>query len=203
MTLKVLQTGNPDLKIPCEEVTNFTEDNKELMEEIKQFCLERQAFAVSAPQLGIHKRFIYMATTDENVGNEDSKNKVKYIFKPYFNPQITKMEGRQYYYEACMSVPDACGKVARPYLIEFTAQDINGNFVTKTVSDFDAIVYCHEIDHLDGIEFTDKSVKTYTAVNREERMAIRKKDPRVVITKTGEFDQSEIPEKFSTKIYKK
>lgn len=113
------------------------------------------------------------------------------------------MKGLQYYYEACMSTGDIIGKVARPYYIEIDYQDINGNHLHRTAEDFEAIVFCHEIDHLDGIEFTDKAEDLIYDVNLEKRIEIRNKFPKKIISKEMNFNQDNISEKYKTKIYKK
>jgi len=75
----------------------------------------------------------------------------------YFNPRITLMKGIIYYYEACMSIGEVIGRVARPNYIEFDYQDIDGNYLHRSSAGFEARCFCHEIDHLDGIEFLDKA----------------------------------------------
>ena len=49
-----------------------------------------------------------------------------YVIKSYFNPVITDMIGQQTYYESCMSVNNATGKVKRPFSIKLNYQDIDG-----------------------------------------------------------------------------
>ena len=62
---------------------------------------------------------------------------------------------------------------------------------------------CHEIDHLDGILFTDKAEKIINNVNLDQRTAIRNKFPREVIFKDKAFNQDNIPIRHRTKIYSK
>lgn len=94
------------------------------------------------------------------------------------------------------------GKVARPYYIEFDYQDINGDFHHRSAQDFEAIVFYHEIDHLDGIEFTDKAEDLFDAKNMENVIKTRNIHLREIISKNGDFDQSMQSEKFQTKVYK-
>jgi peptide deformylase len=101
-----------------------------------------------------------------------------------------------------MSVPNATGKVKRPYYIEIMAQDINGNPIKKQAEGFEAIVLCHEIDHLDGIEYTDKAEDMHYNISVEERLQIRKDHPHEIISKKGNFNQTYLPINIRTKIYK-
>lgn len=125
---------------------------------------------------------------------------IEYSITPYFNPVITKMRGLQYFYEACISVGDVVGKVARPYYIEFDYQDINGNHKHKVAEGFEAIICCHEIDHLDGIEFTDKAEDIRYDVDENKKIEIRNQYPREVVSKDSEFSQELIDERYRTAI---
>ncbi len=93
-------------------------------------------------------------------------------------------------------------KVARPYYIKFDYQDIDGNFHHRIAQDFETIVLCHKIDHLDGIEFTDKVEDLFDAKNMENVIKTRNTHPREIISKDSDFDQSMHNEKFQTKTYK-
>ncbi len=208
MKIELIKKGDPRLKKICEEVVNF--ENKEfyqdLINQIKDASIDQYAFAAAAPQFGINKRFIVMiSAVEKKVKNmkELEQFHADYEVMPYFNPKITKMKGLQYYYEACMSTGNVIGKVARPYSIELDYQDINGNYHHRTAEDFEAIVFCHEIDHLDGIEFIDKAEDLIYDADLEKRIEIRNKYPKVILSKEGEFNQNEIDQKFKTKVYVK
>jgi len=208
MKIELVKKGDPRLKEVCEEVTDF--ENKEfyldLINQIKEASIKEYAFAAAAPQFGINKRLILMiSAVEKKVKNikELEEFDDEYEVTPYFNPKITVMRGLQYYYEACMSTGDALGKVARPYYIEIDYQDIDGNYHHRSAEDFEAIVFCHENDHLDGIEFTDKVEDLIENADLEKRIEIRNKYPKVIISKDIEFLKDKIEEKFKTKIYAK
>lgn len=207
MELALIQNDDQRLKELCQDVKDF--ENKEfyidLINQMQEICFEHQAFAAAAPQFGINKRFILVInTSEENKENESKHNLLKkYKTITYFNPKITTMKGLQYYYESCMSIKNTIGKVARPYYIELDYQDIDGNHHHKIAIDFEAIVLCHEIDHLDGILFTDKAEKIINNVNLDQRTAIRNKFPREVIFKDKAFNQDNITISHKTKIYSK
>lgn len=197
MKIELLKKGDARLKEVCEEVVDF--ENKEyyqdLINQIMKATVGQHAFAAAAPQFGINKRFILMiSAVEKNVKNikELEEFHDDYEVMPYFNPKITVMKGLQYYYEACMSVGDAIGKVARPYYIELDYQDIDGNYHHRVAEDFEAIVFCHEIDHLDGIEFVDKAEDLMYGTDTEQRIEIRNKHPREIVSKDMEFPQNEI-----------
>lgn len=208
MKIELIQKDDPRLKVSCEEVVDF--ENKEfyqnLINQIMDASVDQYAFAAAAPQFGINKRFILMiSAVEKKVKNKKELEQFRadYEVTPYFNPRITLMKGLQYYYEACMSTGDVIGKVARPYYIELDYQDIDGNHLHRSAEDFEAIVFCHEIDHLDGIEFIDKAENLIYDADLEKRIEVRNKFPKEIVSKDMEFNQDNINAKVKTKVYAK
>ncbi|MGX9757013.1 peptide deformylase [Clostridioides difficile] len=75
------------------------------------------------------------------------------------NPEIIKEEGEQIVVEGCLSFPDVWGKLKRPKKVTVQALNENGEKIIIKGSGFMAKCLCHEIDHLDGIVFTDKIIE--------------------------------------------
>lgn len=75
------------------------------------------------------------------------------------NPKIIKEEGEQLVIEGCLSYPNIWGTVIRPEKVVVQALDENGQQVIIDAAGEMAKCLCHEIDHLDGIIFTDKVVE--------------------------------------------
>ncbi|MBE6147659.1 MAG: hypothetical protein E7168_04930 [Firmicutes bacterium] len=208
MKLELIKKDDPRLKEACEEIIDFEnkEFYKDLINQIMGASLGQYAFAAAAPQFGINKRFILMiSATEKKVKNKIELEQFQdnYEVTPYFNPKITLMKGLQYYYEACMSTGDVIGKVARPYYIELDYQDIDGNHLHRTAEDFEAIVFCHEIDHLDGIEFIDKAEDLIYDADLEKRIEVRHNFPKEIVSKNIEFIQDGINDRAKTKVYTK
>lgn len=208
MELQLLKSSDSRLKEICEEVIDF--ENKQfytdVIEKIKNLCIGQYAFAAAAPQFGINKRFIVFVSAEEKkVSSVQELQQLEshYDVMAYFNPKITMMKGLTYYYEACMSTGDIIGKVARPYYIEFDYQDIDGNYHHECLENFKARVFCHEADHLDGIEFLDKASDITYNADLKKRIEIRDRYPNKIISKDCEFNQEEIDLRFRTKVYEK
>ena len=206
--MKLLENNDDKLKLKCSEVTDF--DNAQyyqsLIDEMARICIEEYAYGCAAPQFGVLKRFILVMIVNEMQASskeELDSQQIKYSTIAYFNPKLIKMEGRQVFYEACMSTGDTIGRVERPYYIEFGAQDINGNWLHKSAEGFEAILLCHEFDHLDGIEFTDKATDIHYNATLEERLRIRSEFPHQILSKDGEFSQENINKSAKTLIYNK
>jgi len=96
---------------------------------------------LAAPQVGILKRLVVM---------DMGQGLIKLV-----NPKIIYKEGEQKVVEGCLSIPDTWGKLKRPAKVIVQALDENGEEVTFTGTGDLAKCFCHEIDHLDGILFTD------------------------------------------------
>lgn len=75
------------------------------------------------------------------------------------NPEIIKEEGEQVVVEGCLSFPDVWGKLKRPKKVTVQALNENGEKITIKGSGLMAKCLCHEIDHLNGIVFTDKIIE--------------------------------------------
>ncbi|OWU65461.1 MAG: hypothetical protein CBB60_004575 [Armatimonadetes bacterium Cent15-Ar3] len=79
-------------------------------------------------------------------------------FRPtaLINPKIIKAEGEQIGQEGCLSIPGLYGDVKRYDYIEVEAMDRRGRELVFELEGMPARVAQHEIDHLDGVLFTDK-----------------------------------------------
>ena len=101
---------------------------------------------IAAPQVGINRRLILVQRFD----------KTDKPFQAIFNPEILfKSDSVWNRTEGCLSIPDVRETVGRPWQILVKYQDINGLFITESVDGFTARIFQHEIDHLNGVLFTD------------------------------------------------
>jgi peptide deformylase len=109
------------------------------------------------------KRF-FVAMPHVDAEDEEIRNKIYYMV----NPEITYREGTQESSEGCLSVPGYMGLVERPKKIRIKAQDLNGEEHEYEFEDFEATVFCHEYDHLDGILYTDIAMDIMTVEEYSE-----------------------------------
>lgn len=110
---------------------------------------------LAAPQVGKNIRII--ATTQRNIkkGKEDLLAETIMI-----NPVLKELsQDTTIGEEACISLPGIMGKVKRHKSIIIEYLDIKGNKQKKKLKDFNAVIVQHEIDHLEGVLFTDKLIK--------------------------------------------
>ena len=131
----------------CRPVTNFDENLWELLDDMKETMHKNDGCGLAAPQVGVLKRAVIV----EACG----------MFIELINPEIIKQSGSQESLEGCLSVKEYNGLVKRPLKVTVKAQNRYGDFFTMSVENFTSVVFCHEIDHLDGILFIDKATKLF------------------------------------------
>ncbi|MCL2675613.1 MAG: peptide deformylase [Firmicutes bacterium] len=142
----VLKNNEPPLREVCREVTAFDERLWSLLNDLRDTMLFEDGVGLAAPQVGVLKRVAVLKSLDG----------VEYF--ELINPVIEKTEGEQIVSEGCLSIPNAHGKVKRPSEIIVSYFDREGVRRQVEVKDFFAVIFCHEIDHLDGILYTDRMV---------------------------------------------
>ncbi|MDE6401791.1 MAG: peptide deformylase, partial [Clostridiales bacterium] len=118
-----------------------------LMDDMIDTLIFADGAGLAAPQGGVLKRIV-VATFD---GGSTIIEAV--------NPMIVKAKGKRVAAEGCLSVPNIHDKVERPRHVVVHAYDRHGNPIELKGDGFAAACFCHEIDHLDGVLFTDKIVK--------------------------------------------
>ena len=146
MSLRIVrQSGDEILRKKSKEVLELTDRLKELIVDMKETMKTLSGCGIAAVQVGVLKRIILCAP-------EEDKEPVVLI-----NPTIIKVSDETYEdYEGCLSVDGYRGKVNRPKSIVVKAKDENMNDIEFDAEDFFARIICHEVDHLDGVLYTDK-----------------------------------------------
>lgn len=169
--VKTIENDEKFLRKNSDDVSFEDTSYEDEIDVLKQFCMEKDSFAISAVQLGIPKRIVYLY-----------KNEEKIIDKFLINPKIINEMGKTEYWEACTSVPNKIGLVERPYEVEVEYFDLNRNSVVESFTRLDATIIAHELDHLDGVLYIDKA-KEVKDVTKDEKIKFRKDHPYRIISK--------------------
>ena len=151
----VVKEGDPILRKKCREITEVNDHIRMTMEDMLDTMRAEMGVGIAGPQVGVMRR-MFVA--------EPEPDRVYFMI----NPEITEKEGTQTGDEACLSVPGLCGTVERPEKIKITALDLDGNRQEYEFEGFDAVVMCHEYDHLDGVLYTDKATNIRNPQDDEE-----------------------------------
>ena len=141
---KILTDKEPALHKVCKPVTDFDSRLFKLLDDMRDTLIESGGVGLAAPQVGILRRVVLV-----DVGVEDNE------IVEFINPTMLETDGEQCGPEGCLSVPGKYGLVKRPYYAKVRAQDRNGDWFEAEGEELIARCFCHELDHLDGIVYTE------------------------------------------------
>lgn len=144
--LKLSIYPDPVLAQAAKEVTEITEVEKKLIEDMIETMYISQGVGLAAPQVGVSKRII--------VCSPEAKRGSEYVF---INPEIISVKGEERDHEGCLSLPGAAGNIKRAKKVTFRAKDRNMKPVEMTVTGLFARIIQHELDHLDGHIILDRA----------------------------------------------
>lgn len=153
--LNVVLEGDPILREKCREVTEITERTKTLLDDMTETLHQQNGAGLAAPQVGIKRRICVVEVEDGELYE-------------LINPVIIKKSGHQEELEGCLSLPGKWGITKRPMKVTVQAQNRDGELYTVTGEGLMARALCHEIDHLDGILYTDNAVRMLDPSEIEE-----------------------------------
>ena len=137
----ILTDKEPALHKTCRPVTAFDAKLHKLLDDMAETLEEANGVGLAAPQVGILRRVVIVDTGEEIL--------------ELINPTILETDGEQEGPEGCLSVPGKYGLVKRPYYAKVRAQDRYGDWYEAEGEELIARCFCHELDHLDGILYTE------------------------------------------------
>ncbi len=139
----IVTAGDPILRKTARPVDQVTDRTRKILNDMADTMYHAQGVGLAAPQVGISKRIIVVDVGDGLL--------------QLVNPVISAKDGIQEGPEGCLSVPGLNGIVVRANHVVVTAQNEYGQPVTIDAEGFKARALQHEIDHLEGILYTDKA----------------------------------------------
>ena len=138
---KILTDKEPSLHKVCRPVEKFDHRLHKLLDDMVETMQEANGVGLAAPQIGILRRVVVVDTGEGIL--------------ELVNPTILETDGEQIGPEGCLSVPGKYGLVKRPYYAKVRAQDRFGQWYEAEGEELTARCFCHELDHLDGIIYTE------------------------------------------------
>lgn len=155
-TLEIVTLPNEILRRKARPVTQFDDDLQTLIDNMIAAMREANGVGLAAPQIGLPLRLAVIETLPDydDEGNEVEGSRDLYVI---VNPEIV-WESRDEVtgIEGCLSIPGYLGEVYRATAIRVRAQDRNGKKIKLRLKGWDARIFQHEIDHLNGVLFIDK-----------------------------------------------
>lgn len=134
--------GDPVLKQRAREVDEIDGALAKLVDDMIQTMYDAPGVGLAAPQVGVQKRlFVY------DIGEGP---------RALVNPVIEESDGEWTFVEGCLSVPGLSWEIVRPKQVHLTGLDLDGNEVSIEADEYEARVFQHELDHLDGILLVER-----------------------------------------------
>lgn len=155
--LEILRIPDDRLKQVSEPVESFGDDLRAFIADLEETRKNGPAaVGIAAPQVAHFQRItiIDVSNTRKPVPNHG--------YMILVNPEITHWDGFEMGREGCLSVPDYTGNVIRATHIKINAQDPWGEPLEYEMEGYEARAVQHELDHLDGMLFTDRVVSRRT-----------------------------------------
>jgi len=144
---KIIVYGNPHLRDIARGVSNVNNDSHIIVADMRETLKYAQGLAIAAPQIDVPLRIVVISP--------EFAKQFK-IPEVWINPEITVGGGRVLDEEGCLSIPGIYQKVPRAKTVNVKAINLKEKPIELELNDFSARVVQHEVDHLDGILFTDR-----------------------------------------------
>ena len=134
------------LRKKSKEVEKIDEKIQTLIDDMIETMYKYNGVGLSAVQVGVLKRVVV-------IDIEDGEGA-----RVVINPKITHTKGEHEVEEGCLSFPNQYAKVVRPKELTVEALDRDGKKFTLKAKDLLAQAIAHEVDHLEGVVFTDRMI---------------------------------------------
>ncbi len=144
--VKEREENNESLHRVCRRVDSITPRIITLLDDMIETLHIANGCGLAAPQVGVNRRVVIVETEPGEI--------IELI-----NPQIIEMKGKQQEVEGCLSLPGEWGIVDRPMWVKVRALNRHGEEITLEGEGLKARAFCHEIDHLDGILFSEHALR--------------------------------------------
>jgi peptide deformylase len=154
----ILTFDHPVLRERAKKVARVDASIQRLIDDLTETMLDAPGAGLAANQIGVPLRVCVVKGDDNQIWG-------------LVNPEIVKADGSQVGYEGCLSYPGWVGEVARAETVVVKGRNRRGKEVRIKSNGFTARAFQHELDHLDGVLFTDKLTSIDTLRRVEELTA--------------------------------
>jgi peptide deformylase len=154
----ILTFDHPVLREKAKKVPRVDASVQRLIDDLTETMLAAPGAGLAANQIGVPLRVFVVKGDDNQIWG-------------LVNPEIVKSEGTQIGYEGCLSYPGWVGEVARYETVVVKGRNRRGKEVRIKAEGFTARAFQHELDHLDGVLFTDRLTSLDTLRRVEDLQA--------------------------------
>ncbi len=154
---EIVTLPDPVLRRKARPVTHPDADLQTLIDDMVETMRAAPGVGLAAPQVGASERVI-VVEYPENDEQEDAPKKLFVILNPELKVTDTGTEAGV---EGCLSVPGLLGEVERPLAVTMKGLNRRGQPMRVKARGWLARIFQHEIDHLNGIVFTDRATRIW------------------------------------------
>jgi len=169
MTLrKIVTLPDPVLRRKAHAVTKFDKNLSTLIDDMVETMREAPGVGLAAPQIGLSERLLVIEyhEREEDEENEEAPKKVWAVI----NPEIVKASEETIMgVEGCLSIPGLLGEVERHAEVQVKGLNRHGKPMKVKAKGWLARIFQHEIDHLNGVMFTDRAVQVWQPQQEAEQ----------------------------------
>ena len=169
MTIRPIVTlPDPVLRRKARPVTRFDAELQTLVNDMIDTMREAPGVGLAAPQVGVSEAVIVV----EYVEDEEDENAPKKLYV-MVNPEIKKCsEATELGFEGCLSVPGWQGEVERNLEVTVKGLTRRGQPMKVKAKGWMARIFQHEIDHLNGVVFTDLATRVWKPKPEEPQLDV-------------------------------
>lgn len=153
---EIVIVPHPALRKKAEKVSDFGSDLQQLIDDMVETLHFESGAGLAAPQVNVSKQVIVV-----DFGSEEDEEIPRTLYIAV-NPKITRFSQDMITgAEGCLSIPGLMGDVDRAEEITVEGQDRFGKSLKMSLKGWVARIFQHEIDHLNGILFTDRAAQVW------------------------------------------
>lgn len=162
----IVTVPDPVLRRKAQKVRQFDANLQQLIDDMIETMRAAPGVGLAAPQVGVAQRVIVV-----EYGEDEDEDKPPRLYV-VVNPEIVEVSAEtEMGVEGCLSIPDLVGEVERYRRIVVKGQNRRGQPIKLKLQGWVARIFQHEIDHLEGVLFTDRAVRVWKP-SPEEAMAV-------------------------------
>jgi peptide deformylase len=157
---KIVTLPDPVLKRKARAITKFDKNLQTLIDDMVETMRAAPGVGLAAPQIGLPDRLVVIEYYEKEPENEDEEAPKKVWV--LINPEIVKVSPETLMgVEGCLSIPGLVGEVERHAEVQVKSLNRHGKPVKVKAKGWLARIYQHEIDHLNGILFTERATRVW------------------------------------------
>lgn len=163
---KIVTPPDPVLRTPANRIHAFTSDLQTLIDDMIETMRQAPGVGLAAPQVGVSQRVIVVEYGPESDDPEEQRRNRKLY--AVVNPEIIRhSRGTELGTEGCLSLPHIYGDVARFSAVTIKGFDRQSQPFQLQAKGWLARIFQHEVDHIDGVLFTDRAAEVWKVEDEE------------------------------------